>query len=334
LKKIILLGLILLMITTASAQTIESNTENYEIETHNKIHFLGDGVAIYGWEKTQTSVSVANILMGIKKASIAIGSFPARIREMQLPNTTTDDIELIKEFVDVRRMGLLKLDEKKYGLTEITITETSFKGKVYSSPSKNAELIGTFELNKYETDTALKATETWLGNLKIKENEEEKELGLFMTMKKMYTVRELSQKIEHYCLLTENGSPQCLQIKQQNPSVKDFCETNPNDPKCVQLQFEYCATQPDNPRCQNYLINYCKMIPNEENPRFCITTKIEEKLYTSINKKEIKQSKAPEITNIPKTGNAWWNETETINAVENEKLEKIKGKQQQILQGN
>lgn len=299
-------------------------TANYGTLKPSKIQFLGEGVAIYGWNQAQTTDDVMPLLMGMKKISIAIGTFPASIKEyIPVPQTPgmLHSNRIVREYIDVKRVGLLKLGETKYGLTEVQAGTNHFEGNVYSSPSKNAELIGKFILDKRELTTSSADTETWIGTLKIKENGEDKELGLFMTMKKMFTVKQLAQKVENYCLLTDTGSEQCLWIQNQGTTITSYCEKNPNDVKCQELQIKYCASKASlDSRCYKLLEEYCNNATDSEKPEFCTNDEINGEISTGINTENAKQeaNKLKVKTETQNNGEAWWINTETQTQEENQ----------------
>ncbi len=303
---------LILMVTMVYA----SAENNYGTVKASRMQFIGTGIGIYS---VDVDTGMTGILQGIEKVSIAIGDFPARIREYQptpkQPGLLESNMK-VREYIDVRRRGLLKLGEQKYGLNQLVKNTGSWTGNVYSSPSKDAELVGTLTLTKTEKTSEEKPI--WTGTLTINNTE----IGLYVTMKKTYTVKELNQKIKNYCLLTENGSTQCLWLKEQ---PKNYCEKHPNTEKCQELTLEYCKKNAEtDSKCVKVLEEYCKKTTNTEKPEFCITEKIENTEYIGIKQEKIKEVKNITPITTQTTTNAWWIETtETNNKTTNQQNQGI-----------
>jgi hypothetical protein len=266
LKKIILLIAMISMLSAVYASTDAVVTANYGQLKASKMHFIGSGIGIYSSD-TEDSTDIAALVTGMKSVKLAVGSFPAQVRQYQDQTLMEaraqpfliQNVNSVREYVDTRRMGIMKFGDDLYGLKEVVVGTNELSGNVYSSPSTAGELIGVFDLAKKETNaTGL----VWTGTMTITEEDEEKEIGLYIKMRKQYTVKEIAQKVHAYCLYN-----QCTGLTQQagtEETVQEYCETNEDDPKCQEIMVKYCedqivtaTTAKYNYKCVEYLKNKC-----------------------------------------------------------------------------
>jgi len=144
------------------------------------------------------------------------------------------------------KVGILKLDDEKYRIRNVTREEGKIFGYIYLNKTK----IGEFELNA----VIKKYTEVWAGTLNL--NGKNYYLYILQGVRKIKPV-ELKEKIAEYCKVNKND-PNC------RARISEFCKNNPSDSRCRAIFRNYCINNSEDMRCREYIIEYCKENPEKK----------------------------------------------------------------------
>ncbi len=153
-------------------------------------------------------------------------------------------------FEEVFTVGVLKLDEEKYKLKEITVDEGRVTGKIYANGSE----VGSFDLSSVMKGD----TEVWAGTITING----KVYNTYI-IEGVRPVRpgELKEKVADYCKKHPKDK-NCREIISEK-----FCENNPEDRRCRAIFIAQCMKEDKNledMRCREALKEFCKENPTDK----------------------------------------------------------------------
>lgn len=158
-------------------------------------------------------------------------------------------VELLEETTSIT-VGVMFLDEDKYKLKEIVISEGEAKGNIYTYSSDGTEtLVGSFE-----TQSVMKGDqEVWAGTLTV--SGATYYLYILEAPRKV-NADEYRDKVAEYC--REHPTDENCRDK-----VAEYCKNNVNDKRCQALFMAHCVKDNnlEDTRCRDFAKRYC-----EENP--------------------------------------------------------------------
>ena len=153
----------------------------------------------------------------------------------------------------VLKIGILRLDDEKYRVRNVTRTEGEISGSLYLNKSK----VGEFKVSSVMKERTI----VWAGTLSL--NGKEYYLYILEGIRKIKPI-ELKDKISDYCKANRNDT-NCRE------RIADYCQKNPDDSRCKEIFRNYCINNSEDIRCREYVRSYC-----EENPekRVCRLLKL------------------------------------------------------------
>ncbi len=160
--------------------------------------------------------------------------------------------------------GVLWLEDNRYLLKNVEIGEGNASADVYL----NATKVGNIDLTLVERVN----TDIWVGTLSV--NEENYNVYILEGQRK-FKGFEFGEKISNVC---RENPKECNDVakgignrfcdKLNNTScrekIKEFCEENPNDRRCVAIFRSYCEQNLEDARCRQELAKFCLENPNDE----------------------------------------------------------------------
>lgn len=167
------------------------------------------------------------------------------------------------------RVGILFLDNERYKLKNITISDGSVSGNVYLNETQ----VGSFEASSVMKGNL----EVWVGTLTI--NEETWNIYVLEAPRKIKPI-ELGWKIADLCgtrpdrckRLIKGIGPSYCEITPENSScrekIKNWCEEYPTDQRCIALLRNYCRFHINDSRCRKTLREFCMNNTENEKCRF------------------------------------------------------------------
>lgn len=145
--------------------------------------------------------------------------------------------------------GILKLDEEKYRLREVTVEDGHASGKIYS----NGTEVGSFDVSSVMKGN----TEVWAGTMELNGNA----YNLYVIEgSRPIKAGELKEKIIEYC--RNNPDENC------KGKIYNYCMNNPNDRRCRALFRAYCLRgHMDDARCREEFVKWCNEHPDN---KYCV----------------------------------------------------------------
>lgn len=210
------------LVDTSSTATIGTTSSKVRIRT---LAVIGRGIAVSPSDP-----------MDFKMVKIGIG-------------TVSSDVSTTGITV-----GVMFLDETRYKIREITISEGEAKGNIYSYPttSESSEtMVGSFELQSVMKEEQ----EIWAGTLTI--NGDTYHLYVIGAARKVNS-EELKEKVSDYC--TSNPSDGNCRDK-----IAEYCMNNPNEKRCQALYLAHCMKNNnlEDARCRDFANRYCDAYPEK-----------------------------------------------------------------------
>ncbi|MBI2676063.1 MAG: hypothetical protein HYX24_06400 [Candidatus Aenigmarchaeota archaeon] len=165
--------------------------------------------------------------------------------------------------------GILKIGGETYRLRNVSISNASATADLY----RNGTQVGTLSV----AATVRSEHEVWFGSLEISG----KLYNLYILgierkvkpLEKAENIREECKENPEKCkeiakgignICDNEGSENC------RDKIKEYCEKNPEDNRCVAVFRDYCVTHTDDERCRNHLRDFCKDNPGDEKCKgFC-----------------------------------------------------------------
>lgn len=186
-----------------------------------------------------------------------------------------------------KRLGVLMLDNKKYHLKDIAVSDGEISAEIYgptTTANAASEPIGEIKIKRFEKP----GQDIWAGNLTIGD----KSFNIYLLgMKRQFKLGEVTEKVGEYCSDNPSDS-RCRNVVStcaQNTvgckeTITDYCKRNPSDLKCLQLKKLYCLKNASDERCREYLKGLC-----EGNPRLehCRVSTAAGKKIVAINAKKV-----------------------------------------------
>ncbi|RLJ00540.1 MAG: hypothetical protein DRP03_00420 [Candidatus Aenigmatarchaeota archaeon] len=163
--------------------------------------------------------------------------------------------------------GILYMGADKYRIRNITYSNGTFSGVIYSAGSP----VGAISLDSYIKGNS----EVWAGDLVIEENGTQRYNVYIIGYKRRLKPVEFANKIKEYCkdnprkckaAIKGVGRELCddPSLEGCREKIKNFCERHPNDRRCIALKNAYCSVRTDDVRCREELKEYCKKNPDEK----------------------------------------------------------------------
>jgi len=151
------------------------------------------------------------------------------------------------EYTDIT-IGVMYLDDQKYVLKDVMISNGSVTAKVYL----NETTVGSLSASSVIKGGA----EVWAGTLSVS--------GATYYLYILEASRpikpaELKEKVKEYC--SETGDRNCTS------NIDEFCANNPTDTRCLALFKAYCLTRNnmDDSRCRELMNRLCQNNSESEN---------------------------------------------------------------------
>ncbi len=166
--------------------------------------------------------------------------------------------------LEVKRVGVLTLDGKKYHLKDIAVSAEEISAEIYG-PTTDATAasaaIGEIKVKRFEKP----GKDIWAGNMVLNGKAYN---VYFLGVKRDFKKAEITEKIGEQCknnpddARCKNIVAQCAQNKEQcGERVKNYCEANPTNIRCLQLKKLYCLRNATDERCREYLKGLCEKHP-------------------------------------------------------------------------
>jgi hypothetical protein len=153
----------------------------------------------------------------------------------------TVSVSVLGEQTDLT-VGILFLDDQKYTLKNISISNGSASANLYINDTQH----GSVSL----TSVIKGDMEIWAGTLTVDGTSYNTYiLGGTRPIK----ASELKEKVSEYC--SENSTD-----KNCGGKIQDFCENNPTDTRCLALFKAFCLRKNnmDDSRCKEFMAGWCK----------------------------------------------------------------------------
>lgn len=255
-----------------------------------RLHVVGTGLAIA--EEDAFDMMHAKIIIGAVK-----------VRATEDDNTSLD--------FAVRRLGVLRLDNRTYNLRDIAVNLEELSAEVYDpTTSTNTDSVGEITVKRFEKP----GQDIWAGNLVLNGKAYN---VYFLGVRRSFTLSEVAQKIGDYCGQNPDDA-KCLRIRAncQDDSedcgerVREYCEANTSDMSCLQLKKQYCLRNATDERCREYLEGLCERSSDQG---FCTVTTVSGSRVVSINREG-----TSEVT--PEAGES---ETTLVSAKDRPKLQVV-----------
>ncbi|MFH8092925.1 MAG: hypothetical protein QXM38_03220 [Candidatus Aenigmatarchaeota archaeon] len=194
-------------------------------------------------------------------------------------------------------VGLLWVDDQKYQLKDINITQDAATANIYL----NNTHVGSLNL------VLVKKGETfvWVGKMTI----DKVEYNVYIVEGKrgfhkneiLLRVRECGDEDENCKEIAKGiGNRFCEKINTTScrEKIAEFCEQNQEDPRCVAIMKSFCINNTEDMRCRGIMTEFCKRNPTDarcshcqDNPEVCglqVKAKINEKVRERIQEMQKK----------------------------------------------
>ncbi|MFH0714313.1 MAG: hypothetical protein V1847_00810, partial [Candidatus Diapherotrites archaeon] len=149
--------------------------------------------------------------------------------------------EVEKRDGNVLSRGVLKLDDEKFLLKDVSLDRNSFSASVISTDGNVVETVGTISLTRVEKP----GKDIWKGTLSI--GSDSFKVYIIGHARK-FKAPEFPKSVKEYCTGTPE-EPECRKISdipcaQDANSCRDriatWCESNPEAPQCKFLVHRWC----------------------------------------------------------------------------------------------
>jgi len=217
-------------VLAAGAMTLTA-TQAVNIRTSfRSVHFLGKGIA----------VNPANPLQDVH--IITMGAADVEVDE---DNNVTNV-----------SLGVLNLQNSSYLLKNLAIGDGTVKGDVFMRPYSNGTDVGGFNVSLLGRATG----DLWTGTLTI--NGQTWNVYL-LEGKRKQTPEEEKNSVGEYCS-THPTDGTCRR------GIENFCESNPQNERCVELMQKFCKTHLGDATCRQALRDFCtKHADNDKCETYC-----------------------------------------------------------------
>ena len=167
-------------------------------------------------------------------------------------------------------IGVLWVGDTRYKVKDLTITNETVEGNLYSNNTQ----VGSLSLTLY----VKQKEEVWVGVLTV--NDKDYNVYILQVPRKIKPL-ELAVQVTDYCRMNPGkcravakavGKEVCEKINTTScrEKIKEFCKDHPTDPRCKAVFISYCALHPYDTRCREELKNYCVNNPTAtECAEFC-----------------------------------------------------------------
>ena len=193
------------------------------------LHVLGEGIAISASNPSDFKV----LRIGMAKISV---------------NTAGTDNELI--------VGILQLDDMKYALKNIVVTNGTASADVYLNNTQ----VGSLSLNL----VVKPGRDIWYGTITASGSSYN---SYIVQAKRNIKASEAAGHVKDLC---SDNPEKCKELakglgsacnrtdnKDCRDKIEDYCKKNPTDRRCVFAFREYCAKHTDDQRCVSELKAFC-----------------------------------------------------------------------------
>ena len=156
-------------------------------------------------------------------------------------------VYLLGEYTDIT-IGVMYLDDQKYVLKDVVISNGSVTAKVYL----NETMVGSLSASSViKGDAAV-----WAGTLSVSDATY---YLYILEASRPIKPAELKQKVSEYC--SETDDSKCTS------NIDEFCANNPTDTRCLALFKAYCLTRNnmDDARCREFMNSLCQNNSESEN---------------------------------------------------------------------
>jgi len=167
-------------------------------------------------------------------------------------------------------LGVLFIDHAKYVLKDVTIGEGNVSGDVYLNTTK----VGTFSASTKTLGDDI----VWFGTLTL----DSQTWNVYLLEgHRRINAAELGEEASEKCgenpqacaeLAKGIGRRFCEKIEDRScrEKIQEFCEKNPDDPRCVAMYRSFCKNNIEDSRCREELKEFCSENPtNDRCEKFC-----------------------------------------------------------------
>jgi len=249
-KVLMVSALLVVLATTAAVAQSETGATSVKVVVAAEVapgipkiravHLHATGIAANAGDPV-TDVSHAKIISGGVRV----------VKNRECLKQAAGNREAVHKCMEVKKIGLIFVDEKKYRLRNVTIEKDSFAADIFdaveNSEDSKANHVGSIALARIEKS----GKDIWSGKMKL----EDKEYNTyFVGIKRVFTGGEAKEKV--------------IDHARRNPGkfrkeIVDLCKENPDNQRCEEIKTDYCLKNSGDSRCRSLLREKCEKNANE-----------------------------------------------------------------------